>query len=142
MTWFYLYDKKVPLIVDYCDKWDTWKHGDNPDILGVIAMVNSHSDPSDDFWFELLGADEDSSRFRQYWSDLIDDGVLVHNYLSQMNCRVVRDRGFVVEFGGLSIFMANVSASSLAFKGVEGVDVFAPFVFDGNLWRCSFYAAP
>jgi len=140
-TWKHLFpDKQMPLAVKLLGEYDTWRNSDKqrweneilPFQFGMRLYCNSvESFPIDVFENEELV------------KQIINEGLTILKYQSQVNELQCKKASFETEFNGLRAICLNGGGfNSDVFKSVYDEskhDIMMPFQFDGKKWTISLY---
>jgi oligoribonuclease NrnB/cAMP/cGMP phosphodiesterase (DHH superfamily) len=140
-TWKHLFpEKQMPLAVLLLGEYDTWRNADKQrwenEILPFQFGMRLYCNSVDSFPIELF---ENEDLVKQ----IINEGLTVLKYQSQVNELQCKKASFETEFNGLHAICLNGGGfNSDVFKSVYDEskhDIMMPFQFDGKKWTISLY---
>jgi oligoribonuclease NrnB/cAMP/cGMP phosphodiesterase (DHH superfamily) len=137
-----------PLVVDYLGKYDSWRHNNDPDILGYqYGMRALDLDPANPEamvrWSEIL----EDRRGSLSMSSIITSGKMIQAYETKQNADNMQILSFKTSFhaGGKDLRALAINrgpASSLLFQSQwdpEKYDLMVAFVWEKHQWKVSLY---
>lgn len=140
LTWGFLYGTETPRAIKLLSQYDTWQNKNKAkwenEILPFQFGVRSICNSLDTFPVELLLHDN-------IVPDIIDEGITILRYQSQVNELQCKKSAFEIEFEGLKAICLNGGGfNSDVFKSVYDEnkhDIMIPFQFNGEYWTVSLY---
>lgn len=141
-VWRYLFPEiEVPRAVKLLSEYDTWKNSDkqrwNNEILPFQFGMRVHCNSVESFPVEVFKNDDIIDL-------IIQHGLIVLKYQSQVNETQCKKASFEVEFEGLRAICLNGGGfNSDVFKSVYDEskhDIMMPFQYDGRKWTISLYS--
>lgn len=149
LTWQHTHDGVLepPKVVEYVDRWDTWRHENHSEILDFVWGAKFRGLEDDvEGWFKLL--DERDGAEREL-SLITDTGRDIRDFDVEQMGRRLDHHGFDVKvpmFSGALLKGRALNCgliNSFAFTAYEGrgYDVWVSFYFDGIQYTVSLYRA-
>lgn len=143
LTWRFFYKHlPVPEVLTLVDKWDTWTHNDDAEVLNFKAGIDIHdSSPSSPIWAELLNGSKTAVKMIQEHGDSIMKAKRIHwKQVCDMfgfECRFRHLR-----YGKFKCYAAFIpNASSLAFESKPGHDIYMALTYNGKQYRVNMFSA-
>jgi uncharacterized protein len=116
LTWEYLFpDKEVPMFIKLLSAYDLLQHEDIEEFswkeidalqygLRVNAWKSSDPNISMEIWEDLI---IDGRTGISYLRDIIDDGFLIKNYVSDQNSKIIEQRSYIQKWEGHKCLFVN-----------------------------------
>lgn len=133
----------IPLFVEYIHKWDTWKHGDQPEIIAFTKGMSSYDcSVSGYIWKSLIyGSDK-------VMEDIIARGKIILEYITQRDQIYRNTFGYEREFEGYKLWVCNEGLTSSRFftehkeSNYKDYDIWVAWVYNGatGQYRVSLYS--
>lgn len=143
-TWnIYHGDKYIPFWVEYLDKYDTWKHDNNPDILALNLAIQIDTELQYDhkIYDHLINLTADEIYVRR----LIEKGKEYQKFIDDANKTRILNYAYTMDFEGLKFLALNApSKGSLQFKDhplYKSVDGYLVYNYmPTGVWKFSMYS--
>lgn len=135
LAWDYFNSGPLPEIIKIIDKWDRWKHNDDPYILNIISgMELEDMNPKSDMWdmvFEGRG-----------FNHLEENGEIINLYKAKKNKEDVMEFSYDILFEGYKLLVLHTTnKGSKVFDSVKKqYDIYTIITYDGNIWEVSLYS--
>lgn len=145
LTWEYLNNTNMPKSVLYLGMYDTWRHNDDPDILGFqYGLKLTNPLPDNPIWRELFSSD-----FNNAFMKATSNGKLIMEYERVQNEVYANTHAFKTELEGYPAIAINKGCSnSKIFDTVYKGDKYCFMILfslrnkgEKNKWQVSLYSS-
>lgn len=139
LTWEYFSDDPMPEGVRWIGRYDVWDLEYHTNVIPFANAVRLKlEDPNSGGWVDIIEGDED------YLKELVDLGMVIEDYQTDMYRRYCKSYSFEVQFEGLTFLTANaLSVNSRLFDSMYDPtkhDAVMTFGWINGQWTVSMYA--